>query len=256
MNLPVLFLAAAAVLLPSTSNTSPAPATPAIVVKPGIARREHFISPILHVHPGPPQSPHVALTLDACTGHVDERILSTLIDNRIKATVFVTARWLKRNPQALSDMLSYPELFEIENHGAKHVAAIDHPALLFTVKAAGSPDAIHNEILDGAKAVKLATGREPVWYRGAAAEYTATAIDEIKSMNFKLAGYSLSGDGGAGYSTRRAAAAVASAQNGDVIIAHLNQPTKPAGAGVVQGLLALKAKGTIFVRLDERHIAH
>lgn len=37
--------------------------------------------------------PRVALTFDACSGKTDERILSTLIDNNIPATIFVTARW-------------------------------------------------------------------------------------------------------------------------------------------------------------------
>jgi peptidoglycan/xylan/chitin deacetylase (PgdA/CDA1 family) len=246
MLLPILFLAATTGL-----------ASPTLAAEPTVADLpRHLVSPVLHVQPGAPNAPHVALTLDACTGHVDERILSALIDNRIKATVFVTARWLKRNPQALADLLSYPELFQIENHGAKHLAAIDYPAVLFTVKAAGSAEALRHEILDGAAAVKLATGHEPTWYRGAAAEYTVTAISEIKAMNLRVAGYSLSGDGGAAYSSHRAAAAVASAQNGDVIIAHLNQPTRPAGAGVVEGLLALKAKGYVFVRLNEKHINH
>jgi peptidoglycan/xylan/chitin deacetylase (PgdA/CDA1 family) len=254
MNLPILFLAAATGLIPLPATKRPPAATPAMTAAP--AKRLHVVSPVMHVHPGAPNSPHVALTLDACTGKVDDRILSALIANNIKATVFVTARWLKRNPVALSQMLLRPDLFQIENHGAKHLAAIDQPAMMYTVKAAGSAAALQSEILDGAAAIKLATGREPTWYRGATATYTPSAITEIGAMHFKLAGYSLSGDGGAGYSTHRAAAATASAQNGDVIIAHLNQPTKSAGIGVVEGLLALKAKGFVFVRLDERHIAH
>lgn len=247
MMLPVFLLAASLGLAPPAAGA----ATPPVAAMP-----RHLFSPALHVHPGPPGSPHVALTLDACTGHVDDRILKALIDNRIAATVFVTGRWLKRNPDALQKMIAHPDLFQIENHGARHLAAIDRPLVIFTVRAAGSTQALQQEILDGAAAVKQATGREPRWYRGAAAEYSAGAINTIRMLNFRLAGFSLSGDGGAGYSARRAAAAIAGAQNGDVIVAHLNQPTKPAGAGVVEGLLALKAKGFVFVRLDERHIAH
>jgi peptidoglycan/xylan/chitin deacetylase (PgdA/CDA1 family) len=254
MNLPILLLAAATSLIPHTAKRPLTPAIPVMMAAP--SKRLHLVSPVMYVHPGAPQSPHVALTLDACTGTVDDRILNALIANNIKATVFVTARWLKRNPVALDQMLARADLFEIENHGAKHLAAIDQPAMMYTVRAAGSAQALQTEILDGAAAVKLATGHEPAWYRGATATYTESAIMEVGALNFKLAGYSLSGDGGAGYSTHRAAAATASAANGDVIIAHLNQPTKPAGAGVVEGLLALKAKGFVFVRLDDRHIGH
>jgi peptidoglycan/xylan/chitin deacetylase (PgdA/CDA1 family) len=251
MNLPVLFLAAAIGLLPQTAPKKPPATAPALQTK-----RLHFVSPVMHVHPGPPSSPHVALTLDACTGKVDDRLLQALISNNIKATVFVTARWLKRNPEALARMLARRDLFQIENHGGKHLAAIDRPMTMFNVRAAGSTAALKNEVNDGAAAISAATGRAPSWYRGATAVYTPSAITVVKSLQFKLAGYSLSGDGGAGFSKRRAATAVSSARNGDVIIAHLNQPTKPAGAGVVEGVLALKAKGYVFVRLDEKHIGH
>jgi peptidoglycan/xylan/chitin deacetylase (PgdA/CDA1 family) len=254
MNLPMLFLAAATGLLPQGSATKPQVPTQIMAVVP--AKRLHLVSPMMHVPPGGPNFPHVALTLDACTGKVDDRILSGLIANNIEATVFVTARWLKRNPAALSQMMAHPELFEIENHGAKHLAAIDQPASLYAVKAAGSAQALRTEIRDGAAAIKLATGREPIWYRGATATYTPSAVAEIAALQFKLAGYTLSGDGGAGFSKRRAAATIATAQNGDVIIVHLNQPLKPAGAGVLEGLLTLKAKGFVFVRLDEKHIGH
>ena len=248
MSLTAFFIAAALGLL---SPGTPAPGAPQHAAKPA-----RLFSPLLHVHPGSPGSPHVALTFDACTGQTDQRILSALIDHRIKATIFVTARWLKRNPAAMAQMLDHRDLFQIENHGARHVSAIDVPAHYFGVQSAGSAAAIRQEVLDGATAIEQATGRRPTWYRGAVAEYNAGGLAAIRSTGFRLAGYSHSGDQGAGLSAARAAAAVASAVNGDVVIAHLNQPLRPAGAGVVEGILALKAKGFVFVRLDERHIAH
>ena len=45
--------------------------------------------------------------------------------------------------------------------------------------------------------------------------------------------------------------AFAAAKDGDVIIAHINQPTHKAGEGVVKGIEALQAKGYRFVRLDD-----
>jgi len=43
----------------------------------------------------------------------------------------------------------------------------------------------------------------------------------------------------------------ASAKDGDVIISHINQPTHTAGEGVAASILALKAKGVDFVRLQD-----
>ena len=197
------------------------------------------------------EGPRVALTFDACTGKVDERILNALIDNSIPSTIFVTARWLKRNPKAIEEFKAHPELFEIENHGAKHLPAIDVPMTVFGLQSAGSPAALQTEIEGGALAVITNFDKVPRWYRGATARYTASSERLISEMNFKLAGYSLSGDGGAGFSEHRAAKTIAAAQDGDVIIAHINQPTKPAGAGVVEGILKLKAAGYLFLTLNQ-----
>ncbi len=211
-----------------------------------------LIEPHMHIKPSREHDGKVvALTFDACTGKVDERILQTLIDHKIHSTIFVTARWLRRNPQAIAEIKAHQELFEIENHGAKHLPAVDVPMDVFGIKAAGSPQAVKNEVENGAAAVKTTFGYNPIWYRGAAAQYNQSAITLITKMNFKLAGFSLSGDGGASFSEARAANTISAAKSGDVIIAHINQPTKPAGAGVVEGLLKLQSEGFVFLKLNE-----
>jgi hypothetical protein len=43
---------------------------------------------------------------------------------------------------------------------------------------------------------------------------------------------------------------MASAANGEVILAHVNQPNRPSGAGVATGLAALRQAGVVFVGLD------
>jgi peptidoglycan/xylan/chitin deacetylase (PgdA/CDA1 family) len=218
----------------------------------GPAFAAQLVEPTMHLKPVRDRDgKHVALTLDACTGKADERILRALIDNDIKATLFVTARWLRRNPQAVARIKAHPFLFKVENHGARHVPAIDWPMSVFGLKAAGSPDGVRREVEDGAKAIEVAFGTSPRWYRGAAAVYSPGAEQLIGSLHFKIAGYSLAGDDGATYSRARAAKVIAAAQSGDVILAHLNQPNRPAGAGVVDGLLQLKAKGFVFVTLDD-----
>lgn len=215
------------------------------------AYAETLLDPHMTIAKGQYEGPRVALTFDACTGKVDDRILSALIANQIPSTIFVTARWLKRNPKAVAEIKAHPELFEIENHGAKHLPAIDVPMTVFGLQAAGSPEALQTEIDGGALAVLTSFDTAPHWYRGATALYTASSERLIAEMNFKLAGYSLSGDGGAGFSEHRTAKTIAAAQDGDVIIAHINQPTKPAGAGVVEGILKLKAAGYLFLTLNE-----
>ena len=206
--------------------------------------------PKLHVHTVA-GSQRVALTLDACMGATDERILQTLIDHRIKATIFATARWIRRNPAAVAQLNAHRDLFRVENHGANHYAAVYNPGRVFGVRTVGDAAGLHAEVQNGAAAVTAATGRKPEWFRGATAEYSGTALQDISAMGEKVAGFSVLGDGGAMFSAGFTAKRIASARDGDVIIAHINQPKKPAGSGVVQGILALQAKGFSFVWLDD-----
>ncbi|WP_455271428.1 polysaccharide deacetylase family protein [Rhizobium herbae] len=194
--------------------------------------------------------PRVALTFDACSGKTDERILATLIDNHIPATIFVTARWLKRNAAAMAVFKAHPDLFEIENHGAMHVPALDRPVSIYGIAAAGSPQAVETEVAGGAAAI-MGQGLQPHWFRGATAKYSLSSIGQIRQMGFRIAGYSVNGDGGSLLGAGAAEKRFAAAKDGDVIIAHINQPTHAAGAGVVKGILDLKARGYAFVRLND-----
>jgi peptidoglycan/xylan/chitin deacetylase (PgdA/CDA1 family) len=107
------------------------------------------------------------------------------------------------------------------------------------------------EVLGGQQAVTDAFGATPGWYRDASALYTADAMRLIGSMGQRIAGFSLNGDIGASVSAETARARISAARSGDVIISHINQPGRPAGAGVIAGILALKARSYRFVHLDD-----
>lgn len=210
-----------------------------------------LVEPALHLSPSGGASGRVALTLDACGGHTDYRILDALVENRIPATIFVTGLWLKRNPDALSVMRAHPDLFELEDHGARHVPAVDQPVTVYGIKAAGSAEAVAVEVRKGAAELVETGGPAPHWFRGATAKYSLSAIGLIRKLGFRIAGYSLNADGGSLLGAATTEKRVASARDGDVIIAHINQPTHAAGVGLVKGLLDLKAKGVTFVRLED-----
>lgn len=210
-----------------------------------------LVEPTLHIQPGASGAGRVALTLDACGGQIDNRILSALVENKIPATIFVTGIWLKRNAAAVEIMRAHPDLFELENHGGHHVPAVDTPQKIYGIRSAGSPDAVLAEVESGAAALARTGEPAPKWFRGATAEYSPSAIAMIRKLGFKIAGFSINGDGGSLLGARETTRRIVAAKDGDVIIAHINQPTHAAGEGVVQGLLALKERGLTFVRLDD-----
>lgn len=210
-----------------------------------------LVEPTLKMTPQHDGKVRVAMTLDACMGKTDHRILDTLVKEKIPATIFVTARWLKHNSEALAVLMAHPDLFEIENHGENHVPAVDKPVSIYGIAAAGSEMAVKQEVEGGRQAIVAATGLQPQWFRGATAKYTNSSMAIINRLGMRVAGYSVNGDGGSLLGAAATAKHIASARDGDVIISHINQPTHEAGEGVVKGLLALKARGVVFTRLDD-----
>jgi peptidoglycan/xylan/chitin deacetylase (PgdA/CDA1 family) len=214
-------------------------------------RSDGLIEPALTIEPGGKAGPRVALTLDACMGEVDLRILDTLVTNKIPATLFVTGRWLANNGDALKTLLAHPELFELENHGAMHIPAVTGAEKLYGLVPAGTLAAVAAEVDGGARAMAAAGIPRPTWYRDATALYSGDALLRIRQMGYRIGGFSLNADFGASLPADKVTERMLAAKDGDVIIGHINQPKRPSGAGLAAGVLALKAKGFTFVRLKD-----
>ena len=210
-----------------------------------------LIEPQLHLPVDKSAQPRVALTFDACSGDIDHRILDVLLQHNIPATIFVTERWLLRNAPTVALLQSRPDLFDIEDHGRNHIPAVTGTEAPYGIKPAGTLDAVAAEVTGGAAAVTRAFGNTPTWFRGATALYTEDALQKIAALGFRVAGFSLNADFGASVGADVAAQRLGAAKDGDVVIAHINQPKRHAGAGIARGLLALKAKGFTFMRLSE-----
>lgn len=218
---------------------------------PALAASDKPFEPHMHLHHETGVEGGVALTLDACSGDVDHRILDVLVRERIPTTLFVTAQWLDRNPDAFAIFLAHPELFQIEGHGAEHIPPVLGTEKVYGITPAGTPERIIAEVMGGSDALVEAGAPRGNWYRGATALYSPAAIPLIESLGFRVAGFSLNADYGASASAEVARRQISSAKQGDVIIAHINQPTRAAGAGIAQGILDLKARGVNFVLLDD-----
>jgi peptidoglycan/xylan/chitin deacetylase (PgdA/CDA1 family) len=200
----------------------------------------------------PETSKRVALTLDACGGKYDENLITFLIKNKIPATIFATKKWLDRNPKGVAVIKAHLDLFDVENHGEKHIpAVIGKGRTVYGI--AGEPDVIHlrREVVEGARAVEKATGVAPRWYRGATAEYDSQSIKEIDQMGYKIAGFSVNADNGATLKKLTIEKRLKRVKAGDVIIAHMNKPESDSAKGLAAGLESLVKGGFEFVRLDQ-----
>lgn len=207
------------------------------------------VEPSLRLPPHPDGSARVALTLDACPGGFDDRIVRVLVQERIKATIFVTAAWIHRNPAGLAEFLAHRDLFRLENHGARHIPAVLGHGTVYGLKVAGTLDAVRQEVSGGATAIETAAGTRPGWYRDATARYSPEAIEMIEAMGLRIAGYSLNADQGASLPAASVAQRIGRARNGDVILGHVNQPLRSSGPGIAEGAVALRRQGMDFVWL-------
>ncbi len=199
----------------------------------------------------PEPDKRIALTLDACGGQYDADLIEFLVKNRIPATIFVTKKWLVRNPLGLSEIRKHLDLFDVEDHGERHIpAVIGKDRQVYGI--AGQPDVAHlrREVLEGGRAVERATGVAPHWYRAATGTYDAQASKEINKLGYKIAGFSVNADFGASSKKAAIEKRLAHVKAGDVIIAHMNKPSSDSAEGLAAGLPLLLKAGFVFVRLD------
>ncbi len=194
----------------------------------------------------------VALTLDACSGGFDGDLIQFLIEKKVPATIFVTKKWIDKNPRGLAVLKSHLELFDIEDHGENHVpAVIGAGRRIYGIL--GQPDIVHlrKEVLEGARAIEATTHVAPRWYRGATAEYDPQSIAEIRQMGFRIAGFSINADAGATLKRAQVIHRMRQVKAGDVIIAHMNKPRSDTAEGLVVAIAEIQRRGLVFVRLDQ-----
>jgi len=210
------------------------------------------LEPSLRLVVSPDEPKTVALTLDACSGLVDWRILSALDRLSVPATIFATGLWLRGNAAAIAWLRERSHLFSLQNHGAQHLPAVLGTRRIYGLPVAGTMEAIRREVTVGGEAITQHTDAPATWYRSAAGRYSPSAIPLIESLGFRVAGYSCNGDAGASLPPATVARRIGAALGGDVIVAHVNQPNRPSGAGVAAGVTALHDAGAKFVKLDDR----
>ena len=197
--------------------------------------------------------PTVALTLDACDGgrgtSYDAGIIALLREKRIPATIFVTSRWMRGNPEALRDLAADP-LFEIAAHGSRHKPCSVNGNSVYGIKGTASFDELTREVEGNARDIAAATGRRPRWFRSGTAYYDDVAVRVIRDLGLGIAGYSIAGDEGASLPAAKVAAKTLAAKDGDILLYHLNHPRSGTREGLERSLPVLLEKGFVFVRLS------
>jgi peptidoglycan/xylan/chitin deacetylase (PgdA/CDA1 family) len=198
-----------------------------------------------------------ALTLDACSGAYDADLIRFLVQKRIPATIFATKKWMDREHKGLAELQAHPDLFDIENHGERHVPAVLGPGrMVYGLRGNTDVDHLKREVSAGADAIRTSTGRAPLWYRGATGEYDPEAIRIVAQMGYQVAGFSVNADDGARLPRRQIVQRLKRVKHRDIIIAHMNHPASDTAEGLAEGLQVLLDQGFRFVTLRDAQVKY
>ncbi|MGD7052495.1 polysaccharide deacetylase family protein [Sutcliffiella horikoshii] len=196
----------------------------------------------------------MALTLDACGGEngsgYDEELITFLIENDIKADLFVNARWIDEQYEAFVELAANP-LFTIQNHGTEHKPLSVTPRSAWGISSTSSQEEIVEEIMENQMKIFGITGEIPQYFRSGTAFYDETAVQIAEDLGVQVVNFNVIGDGGATFTNEEVSQEMLKAQPGSIVILHMNQPQSETAEGVKDAVLALLEQGFSFVHLNE-----
>lgn len=218
------------------------------------AAGNYTLTPQKTAGPVPQSKGTLALTLDACGGPkgsgYDAELIDFLREQHIPATLFLTSSWIRKNPLTARQLAADP-LFEVAAHGTDHKPASINGRSIYGIKGTANLAALVKEVEGNARDIEAATGKRPRWYRSGTAYYDDIAAAVIRQLGFGIAGYSIAGDEGATLNASQVEAKVLGAQDGDILLLHMNRPQSGTREGLMQALPKLREKGMAFTRLSQ-----
>lgn len=197
-----------------------------------------------------PSGKQIALTLDACGGSYDRRITDYLERNKIKATLFISGKWIDRHEEELK-RLSESSMFQIENHGKSHRPLTSNGRSIYGISGTKSIGEAYDEVVVNSERIERITGRRPEFFRSGTAFYDDISINMLNDLKVSAAGYTISGDGGATYSMSRIISILKAAKPGDIILMHMNHPESDTFDGLVVAIEELLESGFEFINMSE-----
>jgi peptidoglycan/xylan/chitin deacetylase (PgdA/CDA1 family) len=196
--------------------------------------------------------PTLALTFDACGGPrgsaVDHPLLELLREFAVPATLFLNERWIRSNPSLAAELASDP-LFQLENHGTRHVPLSVTGRAAYGIAGTATAAAVAEEIEFNRRYLYDAVGVRSTWFRSGTAHYDDVAVEIAHSRGIQLAGFAVNADAGATATSTAVTHQLATAPDGAIVLAHMNQPSGGTAAGMRAALAPLRDKGTRFVHL-------
>ncbi|SET64896.1 Peptidoglycan/xylan/chitin deacetylase, PgdA/CDA1 family [Natronincola peptidivorans] len=199
----------------------------------------------------------IALTFDACGqgGHsngYDKKLIDFLNKEQIPATLFISGRWIDVNPSIFRELAQNP-LFDIENHGHRHVPLSVNGKSAYGIKGTTSIGEVVEEIVLNGQKIQNITGKKPRYFRSGTAYYDEVAVKIANDLGYEVINYNVLGDAGATFTREQVRQATLSATSGSIILFHMNRPETNIAEGIIDAIPELIKRGFRFVKLQEYH---
>jgi peptidoglycan/xylan/chitin deacetylase (PgdA/CDA1 family) len=199
----------------------------------------------LVVEHGRRDSRKIAVTFDACPttlpDEYDEKVIEVLLREKTPATLFLSGRWVEKNPEKMKFLAGQPQ-FEIANH------AFWHPHLLEK-----SDDRIMREMMRTQAIIKKTAGSTPRYFRPPYGEVDERVAAIAKAAGLTTIQYDIaSGDPDAGLSPQRIIRSILrDAKGGSIIVFHMNRRGVHTAEVLPDVIDGLRKKGFTLVTVGE-----
>ena len=168
------------------------------------------------------------------------QILSTLKENNVKATFFITAHYLNTQPELVKEMLDYGHI--VGNHTVNHKSM---PTL--------TEEQINSEVMDLHKSIYEQFGYEMKYIRPPMGEFSEKSLNKINSLGYKTVMWSFAyEDWNENKQPDEQTAKkkiIDNVHNGEIMLLHGNSKTNTNILGDV--IKEIKNMGYEFKSLDE-----
>jgi peptidoglycan/xylan/chitin deacetylase (PgdA/CDA1 family) len=187
----------------------------------------------------------IALTFDACPsythGGFDERIIKTLVDSGVPATLFLSGKWIIKHRNEAKKLALAPG-FELGNHSYSH----PHCTTI-------SDDSLRQEIERTETLLKSIGGTSSKLFRPPYSETDQRVEHITQNLGLATVMYDLaSGDPDTTISRERLIRyVVTSARNGSIIVMHMNGRGWHTAEALPEIIQALHAKGFMFSKVSD-----
>jgi peptidoglycan/xylan/chitin deacetylase (PgdA/CDA1 family) len=195
-----------------------------------------------------------ALTFDACGGPhgsgYDATLINTLRTNRVPATLFLNSRWIDANPGPFAELAADP-LFEIGNHGTRHVPLSVSGRSAYDIPGTRDPGEVVDEVAGNRDKLAHLLGKPPRLFRSGTAHYDDVAVRILADLATQPVGFDINGDAGATLPAPAVKHALMGIHPGSIVICHLNHPEGGTATGLAKAVPRLLDSGLRFAHVSE-----